>query len=134
MRGRPPEDRGGAGQGQPDLAPGGPDRLEYVDRADHVDHGPERRVRRAERELQAGQVDQVGDAAVGHQGGHVAAAGHVEFGEFEPVVGLSLGDEPETAQVRAQVGGHDRHALVEQQPQRPRADAARGAGDQEPLR
>ena len=133
-----PEDRGGAGEGQADGLAGRADRLEDVDRADHVDHRAERRVGGAERQLQAGQVDDVGDAAAGHHGRHVGAAGHVEPVELQ-LVGLrlvgrpALGDELEPVQVRAQVGGHHGYALVEQQPHDPGADAAGRAGDQEPL-
>ena len=62
------------------------------------------------------------------------AAGHVERGEVGLAASPSLRDELEAAQVRAQVGGHYRDALVEQQPDRPGADAAGGAGDQESFR
>ena len=74
------------------------------------------------------------DPAVGHQGRDVGPAGHVELGEFGPAAAAPLGDELKAAQIAAQVGGYHRHALVEQQPDRPRADAARGAGDEESLR
>ena len=76
----------------------------------------------------------MGDAAVGHQGRDVGPAGHVELGEFGPATAAALRDELKAAQIAAQVGGHHRHALVEQQPYRPRADAACGAGDEEFLR
>ena len=90
-----------------------------------------RRIRGAEREPQAGQVDDVRDAAVGHQGRDIGPAGHVELGEFGPATHAPLRNELKAAQVAAQVAGHHRHAVVEQQPYRPRADAARSAGDEE---
>jgi hypothetical protein len=134
--GRVAEDRGRAGEGQPDVLRRGADRLEDVDRADHVDHRAERRVGGAERQLQAGQVDHVSDAAVRHHGRDGRAAGHIELAELE-LVFLAFcavpGGEPEAAQVRAQVGGQHGHALVKQQPHDPRADAAARAGDQELL-
>jgi hypothetical protein len=84
-----------------------------------------------------GQVDDAGDAAVGHDGRYVGAAGHVQLVELQLLVvlvfGPALGDKLEPVQVRAQVGGHHRHALVEQQPHDPGADAACRTGDQEPL-
>ena len=48
-------------------------------------------------------------------------------------IGIVASGQSEPVQVRAQVGGHHRHALVEQQPHDPGADAACRAGDQEPL-
>ena len=109
------------------------DGLEQVDRADDVDERAERRIRARERDLEGGEVDHVRDPVLverpldGRQVGDVAGD---ERGGRELVVGHDLG---QPASVAAEIVGNDRNALADQRSDRPRADAAEGAGDEEPL-
>ena len=87
---------------------------------------------RARRHLQGGEVDHVRRLAL-EQRAHVVGPRHVGRDERDPAQLVRCEQRGHAPVVRACVRGDDLHALVDEPAQDPRADAAVGAGDEEPL-
>ena len=107
--------------------------LEDDDRPDHVDARAERRVRAHERHLQRREVDHVRDPALLHRARELGQVGHVAAHLVERRELGIVEQQPQPVVAAAEVVGRDAAAFVEQQADRPGADAPVRAGDQVPL-
>ena len=109
------------------------DRLEHVDGPDDVDRAPERRVGPAERHLERGEVDDVRDPLLVERPLERRQVGDVAGDELDRGELVGGHDLLEPAAVAAEVERDDRRPLADERADRPRADAAERARDEEPL-
>ena len=110
-----------------------PGRLEDVDRADDVDERAARWIGSAERDLQRRQVDDVGDATRIEDPFDLGQVGDVTDLEVDAGELLVGHDEAQPAGIGAEVERRDVRAVAHERPDRPRADTAQRARDEEAL-
>ena len=116
-----------------DAVPASLHRLEDVDGADDVDERAERWIRTRERDLERREMDDVRDVVLVERGADGGELGDVAADEGNPGELVARHDEAEAFRVAGEVERDDRDALANEPAHRPRADAAKRAGDEEPL-
>ena len=109
------------------------DRFEDVHRPGHVDLGTERWVGTAERHLQRGKVDDVGDAVFVQGAFDGCKVGDVPLDEIHACERVRLDDELDPSGILPEIEGDDRHALAHELADGPGADTAQGTGHEEAL-